>query len=69
LPSWIQVIGDVSLHAYTQAHPAVKASQPQVGVCLRSGKDREFPQSVASFSAKFMFLWGFFDGNKVVLNE
>lgn len=28
-PSWIKVIGDISLHAYTEAHPAVKASQPQ----------------------------------------
>ncbi|MBQ0056789.1 MAG: hypothetical protein KBT20_03945, partial [Bacteroidales bacterium] len=27
-PSWIIVIGDVSLHAYTKAHLAVKASQP-----------------------------------------
>ena len=29
-PSWIIVIGDVSLHAYTKAHPAVKASQPRM---------------------------------------
>lgn len=42
LPSWIIVIGDISLHAYTEAHPAVKASQPQFWGC----KDKTYFQKM-----------------------
>ena len=36
------MIGDVSLHAYTEAHPAVKASQPQFWGC----KDKTYFQKM-----------------------